>query len=66
VTAGATAIVFYASVAALVAGTIRALRSSIERRQRDRIGIVLAASGAIGLVAAIVAFATGPKNLLPF
>ncbi len=65
-TAGATAIVFYVSVAALVAGTIRALRSSVERKQRDRIGIVLAACGAVGLVAAIVAFATGPKNALPF
>ena len=64
--AGLTAAIFYLSVAALVGGTIRSLRSSVERNERDRPGIILAAAGGRGLLVAIVAFATGPKNVLPF
>jgi hypothetical protein len=64
--AGATAALFYLSVAALVGGTIRSVRSSVERRERDRAGIIVAAAGGLGLLAAIAAFALGPKDALPF
>ncbi len=63
---GATAVIFYVSVGALVAGTIRSLRASVERRVRDRVGLILAGAGAVGLVIAVIAFAAGPKGVLPF
>jgi uncharacterized membrane protein YcfT len=61
-----TAAVLYLSAGALAAGTIRSVRSSVEHKSRDRFGIALAATGAIGLIIAIVAFAHGPRTVLPF
>ncbi len=58
--------VFYLSAAAFVGGMIRALRASVERNVRDRLGIALAAGGLLGLAFAAVAFVTGPKTMLPF
>jgi hypothetical protein len=66
VNASIDAVVFYASVAALVAGTIRTLRASVERNTRDRAGIALAAAGCAGLAVATAAFLLGPRTVLPF
>ncbi len=63
---GATAALFYVSVAALVGGMIRTLRASIERNARDRLGLAVAGCGALGLVVAVIAFVSGPKSVLPF
>ena len=63
---GVDAAVFYLSVAALIGGVIRALRASVERNVRDRVGIVLAAGGLCGLIVAVVLFLNGQKTVLPF
>ncbi len=63
---GVDAAIFYVSVAALVAGMIRTLRASVERKTRDRGGIAIALGGAVGLIVAVIAFLTGPKGVLPF
>ncbi len=63
---GVAAAVFYCSVAALTGGVIRALRASVERRVRDRAGILLAVGGVCGLIASVALFLSGQKTLLPF
>jgi hypothetical protein len=63
---GAVAAIFYLSVTGLVAGMIRALRASIERKTVDRVGIALAVAGLVGLAIAVACFLTGPKTVLPF
>jgi hypothetical protein len=63
---GVDAAIFYVSAGLFVGGTIRAVRASVERRARDRLGLMLAAGGLIGLATAIAVFITGPKNVLPF
>jgi hypothetical protein len=63
---GINALIFYASVTALVAGTIRTLRASVERKTRDRAGIALAVAGCAGLAVATAAFLFGPRTALPF
>ena len=62
------AIVFYLGVAALAVGAIIAARGAVERRGAsiDRRAIVLIALGFVGIVSAVVVFATGPRNVLPF
>ena len=63
---GLNAAIFYLSATALVAGTIRTLRASVERNARDRTGVALTIVGGLGFAVAIIAFLTGPKRVLPF
>ncbi len=63
---GADAAIFYVSVAALVVGCIRTVRASVERGTRDRVGVILAVAGGVGLLVAVIAFIAGPKSVLPF
>jgi len=66
VSESASALIFYLSVLALVAGTIRALRAAIERNRRDAVGIAFALVGLVGLALSVVTFLLGPKKMLPF
>lgn len=62
------AIVFYLGVAALVVGAMLSARRAIERRGAgvDRRALALLALGCVGIVSAVVVFATGPRCVLPF
>lgn len=61
------AIAFYVGLAALVFGSIRLARASLERRQgRDKLGIGALALGVICFVIAVCVFVTGPRGVLPF
>jgi uncharacterized membrane protein HdeD (DUF308 family) len=56
---------FYLGVAALCAGAISGARSTVERRP-GRLTIPLLILGAIGIIAALVAYAHGGRQVLPF
>jgi hypothetical protein len=60
------AIALYLGIACLGFGAIRFVRASVERNERDRAGLALAATGLALLVVALVSYATGPRHVLPF
>jgi hypothetical protein len=62
----AAAALFYVSLAAALGGAMLAARGAVERRSIDRRGLLLLAVGGVGLAAALIAYALGPRRMLPF
>ena len=56
---------FYIGLIALCAGAVLGARGAVERK-RAPLTIPLLAVGAIGIAAALVAYANGPRQMLPF
>jgi uncharacterized membrane protein HdeD (DUF308 family) len=59
------AVAFYAGLIALCAGAVLGARAAVERKKAP-LAIPLLALGAVGLAGALIAYANGPRGLLPF
>ncbi len=59
------AIAFYAGLAAFAGGAIVGARGAVERKPA-RIAIPLLVLGALGIAAALLVYANGPRRMLPF
>ncbi len=59
------AVAFYVGLIALCAGAIVGARAAVERTKAP-LAIPLLAIGAIALAGALIAYANGPRGLLPF